>query len=268
MAPTVTVNNTKMSMFSQFYKYCCKTWCGEANSLHKQALTESDTLILLVKIHFSSCLVIIKWNKILKIDLPLRWILCRANINLRYCAYFSFDSDALQLFSSWFDSSRTRQCLTIQLQVTNTVLSWEPEDGCWNINNSTHFLVTIPWHIMFSLESALSSWAGQHSSTEHSWISDTWNWKYWKGVSASDFSLLHFLYTFIYISFIWVWWYAEVDDSPWDEYLFVPAEAGRHPLTLIWRLVFIFDILFLLSELKLFWKNYSGVRTTTDVRSP
>lgn len=29
------------------------------------------------------------------------------------------------------------------------------EDGCWNINNSTHFLVTKSWHIIFSVSSTL-----------------------------------------------------------------------------------------------------------------
>lgn len=31
------------------------------------------------------------------------------------------------------------------------VLPWVREDKCWNINNSTHFLVTKSWHIIFSL---------------------------------------------------------------------------------------------------------------------
>lgn len=63
-----------------------------------------------------------------------------------------------QLFSTRLIQPEHDNAWIFSFRLLTLVLSWGRGDGRWNINNPTHFLVTIPWHIIVSVESALSCW--------------------------------------------------------------------------------------------------------------
>ena len=92
-----------------------------------------------------------------------------------------------------FDASRTRQCWIYSFRLLPLVLPRVREDECWNINNSTHFLVTKSWHIIFSLPDA---WVSRTKHNNRYLEVRCWMMK-WRSRSSgftSALSLLHFFF--------------------------------------------------------------------------